>query len=175
MVQQLYQAGATIGAVILLDAMVPNGNPVDPMDEVELMLLYEHLMREEGGLEPMLSETRLTPLSSEGRLQLFKQSLEEAGIYPRNSPLELIRGIINVAAADHAALDYVPTDFVSLPLHLFLATEGCDKQAQQGMIAGWSCYGDVRVHEVPGSHTTMMYAPHVSVLAEELRACLQGG
>jgi thioesterase domain-containing protein len=39
---------------------------------------------------------------------------------------------------------------------------------------GWSEWaaGGVDVHVVPGNHATMVYKPHVEVLAEELRACL---
>src|SRR4029450_4184863 len=39
---------------------------------------------------------------------------------------------------------------------------------------GWSEWaaGGVEVHVVPGNHANMVYKPHVEVLAEKLRACL---
>lgn len=39
---------------------------------------------------------------------------------------------------------------------------------------GWSEWaaGGVDSYVVPGNHATMVYAPHVEVLAEKLRACL---
>ncbi|HEX2242874.1 MAG TPA: hypothetical protein VHK27_06405, partial [Gammaproteobacteria bacterium] len=39
---------------------------------------------------------------------------------------------------------------------------------------GWDQFseGPVEVHVVPGDHLTMMTEPHVQVLAERLKACL---
>ena len=82
---------------------------------------------------------------------------------------------IQVAAANlQAAGGYQPTDFVRLPLQLFVAMDAeREAQATQAMIEGWARYGEVTVHEVPGTHSTMMYAPHVQVLAAQLQECLK--
>jgi oxalate---CoA ligase len=39
---------------------------------------------------------------------------------------------------------------------------------------GWSRWaaGGVEVHVVPGNHASMVYQPHVEVLAEVIRTCL---
>jgi len=39
---------------------------------------------------------------------------------------------------------------------------------------GWSDWAEgVEVDIVPGNHATMVYKPHVEVLAEKLRVCLE--
>ena len=170
--QQLCKAGATIGALLILDTRAPTGK-VRPIKEVDLMLLYERVFREESGQGPMLTEEQLTPLTSEERLLLFKQSLEMAGCLPVNSPIDQIRGIIQVALAD-AHVGYLPIDFAPMPIHLFLANdEQRSAEAKQCMIDDWAAYGDVTVHQVPGTHTTMMYMPHVAALAREIVTVIQ--
>lgn len=174
MAQQLHKAGAAVGALCILDTGAPTGK-AQPMDEVGIILSYERLFLEEYGLAPTLSETQLLPLTSEERLLAFKAALEAAKILPANSDLEQVRGIVNVAAADPQATDYLPTDFVSLPIQIFVATDDeRSAEATQALIDGWRTYGEVTVHEVPGTHSTMLYPPHVQVLAEKVNAVLQG-
>jgi amino acid adenylation domain-containing protein len=174
MAQQLHKAGAAIGALCILDTGAPTGK-AQPMDEVGIILLYERLFLEEYGLAPTLSETQLLPLTSEERLLAFKAALEAAKILPANSDLDQVRGIVNVVAADLQAAAYLPSDFVRLPIHLFVATDDeRSAEATQALIDGWRHYGEVTVHETPGTHTTMMYPPHVQVLAEKVNAVLQG-
>ena len=125
-------------------------------------------------MEPTLTEEQLTPLASEERLSVFKKSLEDAGVFPPNTPLDQIRGIVNVVSADIQATDYLPTEFSPRPIHLFVATDDeRDEKETEAMIDGWSKYGEVTVHKVPGTHWTIMYEPHVQVLAQKLAACLK--
>ena len=174
MAQELGQAGANVGAVVILDTGAPTGK-TQQMDEVEIILLYERLFLEEYGLDPTLTKEQLAPLASEERLSVFKKSLSDAGVFPPNTPLDQIRGIINVASADgQAGGIYLPTEFNPLPIHLFVATDDeRDEAATQAMIDGWSKYGEVTVYEVPGTHKTMMYEPHVQVLAQKLKELLK--
>lgn len=42
------------------------------------------------------------------------------------------------------------------------------------LTAGWQEYAaDVEIHDVPGTHATLLNEPHVSTLAEDLKKCLQ--
>ncbi|MEZ4862724.1 MAG: amino acid adenylation domain-containing protein [Caldilineaceae bacterium] len=170
MAQQLHRAGVDVNAVVILDIGAPTGQAVS-MCEEELILFYERRFLEEYGLEPTLTLAQLTPLAQEERLLLFKQSLENAGIFPPNSSLEQIRGVIQVAAADLQAMAYTPQNFSPLPIHLFV-TDGNSEGEKQMMIESWSRYGDVTAYEVSGTHMTMLYEPQVQVLAQTLTACL---
>jgi thioesterase domain-containing protein len=172
MAQQLIKAGSTIGGLFILDTGAPTGKK-QPIDRLDIMLLYEHRFLEEFGVEPTLTKEQLLPLHEDEQLARFKQSLEDTGYFPPNSPIEQIRGIVNVMEADLKAIDYVPADFVSVPIHLFVAMgDERDDEATQAMMDGWSNYGEVTVHEVPGTHYTMMYPPHVAVLTEKLKAAI---
>ena len=170
MAQQLYKAGADIGIVVILDTGAPAVTRPVP-DEVDLILLYERLFTEEYGIIPTLTQVQLQSLTSEERLLCFKTALEAANVLPPNSSIDQIRSIFNVALADNQT-NYMPVAFVRLPLHLFIAAEE-PEVTSQAKIDGWSEYGDVTVHIVPGTHTTMMYESHVQTLARELAACLQ--
>ena len=145
-------------------------------DEVERLLEYEQLFLEASGLKPTLTAEQLTPLSSEERVLLLKQTLEATGALPPNTPLAQMQGLLNVQVASGQAMDYLPTESIPLPIHLFMAMdEQRSPEETQQMIDGWSRYAEVTVHEVPGTHSTMLYEPQVSQLAKEIADCLQAG
>lgn len=173
MAQQLLQAGETVSTLLMLDSGAPTGKAT-PLDEVAIILLYERLFLEEFGKAPTLTQEQLAPLASAERQRLFKQALESAGYLPPDSPIEQIRGIINVVAADLRATDYLPKRFVPLPIQLFVAMDDeRSAEATQALIDGWRTYGAVTVHEIPGTHSTLMYAPHVQTLAQAMATVLQ--
>lgn len=82
--------------------------------------------------------------------------------------------------------EYVPQDIQSVPISLFIAEEILTETAsgiemerlretlKQEADWGWSQYasGIVDIYVVPGNHHTMMSQPHVQVLAEKLKKCL---
>jgi thioesterase domain-containing protein/acyl carrier protein len=168
--QQLQQAGATIGAVIILDGIAPGGEP-GAVDNVEIVLLYERLLLEEVGAQPSLSTAQLQPLTSDERLLLLKQSLESAGALPPQRSLDELRGFLSVAMAN-VATTYHPTTVAPLPIHLVLA-EAETEDTQRTLIDGWAAYGEVTVLRSPGTHTTMLYPPHVQQLASIVSAIVQ--
>ncbi|MFB2895116.1 amino acid adenylation domain-containing protein [Aerosakkonemataceae cyanobacterium BLCC-F50] len=59
------------------------------------------------------------------------------------------------------------TLFLSSDTHLRLNPE-CDPRLKWGQLAA----GGLEVYEVPGNHSTLLSEPHIQVLAEKLRACL---
>ncbi len=84
-----------------------------------------------------------------------------------------IRPILRVfQASSQAALSYIPQVY-SNPITLLRTSEQPNK-ADRDPTMGWSglAVGGVEVHTVPGNHLTMLRQPHVQVLAEKLRLCL---
>jgi thioesterase domain-containing protein len=76
-------------------------------------------------------------------------------------------------ASSQAALNYVPQVYPnSITL---LRTSGQSSIAHQDSTLGWSklAGGGVDVQWVPGNHLTMLRKPHVQVLAEQLRGCIE--
>jgi thioesterase domain-containing protein len=76
-------------------------------------------------------------------------------------------------ANSQAALNYVPQVYPN-PITL-LRTSVESSIAHQDPTLGWSKLAgeNVEVHWVPGNHLTMLRKPHVHVLAEQLRACIE--
>jgi thioesterase domain-containing protein len=76
-------------------------------------------------------------------------------------------------ANSQATLNYVPQVYPnSITL---LRTSVQSNIAHQDPSLGWSklAGGKVEVHWGPGNHLTMLRKPHVQVLAEQLRVCIE--
>jgi thioesterase domain-containing protein len=85
-----------------------------------------------------------------------------------------IRPMLRVYQAhSQAVLKYVPQVYPN-PITL-LRTSVESSIAHQDSTLGWSKLAGekVEVHWVPGNHLTMLRKPHVHVLAEQLRACIE--
>ena len=67
-----------------------------------------------------------------------------------------------------AGMAYLPRPYPG-PIAVFLARE---TDQGQGDRPGSLATGRVEIHEVPGNHATFIKEPHVRVLAEKLRTCL---
>jgi thioesterase domain-containing protein len=90
-------------------------------------------------------------------------------------PKPAIRSMRRVLEANiKALLSYVPRTYPNR-ITLFRTYESFVK-GRQDPTMGWSkiATGGVEVHRVPGDHLTVMRKPHVQVLAQKLRACLDG-
>ncbi|MFM7175082.1 MAG: amino acid adenylation domain-containing protein, partial [Caldilinea sp.] len=170
MARQLHAMGETLGALIVLDGGAPGREPIE-MDEVEAILLYESLMVQEVGGRPELTAEELRPLSSEERLQLFKQSAVKAGLMPAGASTDFLRALIAEAIANHR-VEYSPARLEAAPIHLIAATEGAGADESE-LAANWSEYGTVICYETPGEHLTMLHPPNVQRLAETIRTILQ--
>ncbi|MFM7584652.1 MAG: AMP-binding protein, partial [Caldilinea sp.] len=170
MARQLHAMGETLGALIVLDGGAPGREPIE-MDEVEAILLYESLMLQEVGGRPELTAEELRPLSSEERLQLFKQSAVKAGLMPAGASTDFLRALIAEAIANHR-VEYSPARLEAAPIHLIAATERAGTDESE-LAANWSEYGTVICYETPGEHLTMLHPPNVQRLAETIRTILQ--
>ncbi len=169
MAQQLLRAGETVGALVLMDTHAPPTQR-PPQNEVELILLYERLFSEEYGSPTMLSREELEPLSSRERLLRLQAVLEQIGALPAGNDLPEIQNLLHVYQTNYQT-NYAPQNVIPLPIQLFVADEQPPEIRQQ-ISDGWRQWGNVVVHSVPGSHTTMTYEPHVRTLAQKLAACL---
>jgi len=99
--------------------------------------------------------------SQESRLQM----LNEPTIRPMLRVLQ---------ASSQAALSYKPETY-SNQITLFRTSEQPMK-AHRDSTMGWgelAVGGNVEVHRVPGNHLTTLRQPHVQVLAQQLKACIE--
>ena len=77
----------------------------------------------------------------------------------------------NIEQINFAAVkNYVPRIYAG-NVTLFLAS---DLTSDYDLHDGWGelVQGEIETHEIPGNHINIIKPPHVSALAEELRACL---
>ena len=93
----------------------------------------------------------------------------------------MIRRILEVQKASHQALlNYVPQVYPG-KITLLRASEvlaedsrGVFSQSFCQPALGWGelTTEAIEIHEVPGDHVTMLAEPHVRVLADQLKSCL---
>jgi aspartate racemase len=60
------------------------------------------------------------------------------------------------------------------PFQIFSVNYSSDWEPPE---VGWRKFvdGELEIHEVPGSHTGILDEPHVRVLAEKLKVCIERG
>lgn len=87
-------------------------------------------------------------------------------------PYALRRSRVYQAGID-ALLNYTPPVYRGGKVYLFRAPDNPEHKFQDYQL-GWDEFvtGDLAIHEVLGDQTTMLYEPHIRVLASKLTACL---
>jgi len=184
MAQQLHRRGHEVARLFILDATVPvfTDAPAPPDDTWAIASIAAILGRLfEKDLE--VSYDALQPLNPEEQLHYLKDRLQMAKVLPPETEIRQVRGLIQVFKAN-IQTRYVPQEVVfPTRITLFRTNEvnpedaigdGQLSEILQDAAWGWGQFseGPVEVHVVPGDHLTMMTEPHVQVLAERLKACL---
>jgi thioesterase domain-containing protein len=147
MARQLDAAGEPVELVALLDTRAPGTQEGDP--EAEPERLARRFARDLEALtgEPVTSPPGDLPADLQRLFAIFKDNLR-------------------------AMYSYAPRAYPG-PVTLFLAGEG---HGVEGAALAWRTFagGGVEAHRVPGDHYSLLRRPHVELLAERLRACLDG-
>ncbi|MBD1922211.1 amino acid adenylation domain-containing protein [Funiculus sociatus GB2-A5] len=75
-------------------------------------------------------------------------------------------------ANSEATLNYSPQVY---PNRITLFKTSVQLKTEQDTSMGWSnlAVGGVEIHNIPGNHLTMLKKPHVQVLCEQLKACIE--
>ena len=170
MAQQLQAAGETVDLLTLIDTHVP-ATQVEP-DELTLLNGFGQglgLSWRTLSLEP----ERLTQLAGRERLAYVLERAEAAGEGPGLGLEEVWRLFEAYQRHIRAMRHYVPRSFAGRTA-LFKAStqpEGAERDGQ----LGWSTWltGELEVHEVPGTHHTLLTHPHAAALAERLTQLLK--
>ncbi|ARV58500.1 acyl-CoA synthetase [Nostocales cyanobacterium HT-58-2] len=167
--QQLYSQGEKIGLLVMLDTSRPGTEKRAPF----LIRIFEHINNflQQG---PVYLKQKLGGWREWGIYQIrekYKRLLEKSEQLPDGDQhLEIID------ANDQAQRQYA---FQVYPGQMtLLRTEDKNRDTAVGMqydpLFGWGelVAGGIDVHYVPGSHLTLLDEPHVQVLAEKLKLCL---
>jgi amino acid adenylation domain-containing protein len=168
MAQHLLLKGQKVALLALFDARVPSANGGIQDEDLEIALLSD-VVRYFG-----LPQDFNTPLIKKD--ELLARIVEEgkkAGLLPADINASQARRLLDLCKSDFlASRNYILHRYAGR-VTLFKAHEDLSGTGSDPTL-GWSDWADdgVEVHEVPGNHASMVYEPHVEILAKKLAACI---
>ncbi|MCP4261660.1 MAG: amino acid adenylation domain-containing protein, partial [Planctomycetes bacterium] len=187
MVQQLKKQGLEVAQLVIFDTISPqhSNEPIGVgWDETQWLMAAAEVVADwlEEPLE--ISETVLQSLEPPEQLNYFHEQLKQVNLFPLDSDIKKVRGFIDVYKANiQMHHHYVPLSINSTRISLFKADiENSQESLSEKLYEiqcqptwGWSQLSEipVTIHIVPGNHITMFNSPHVQVLAEQLKACIE--
>jgi len=178
MAVQLIQQGADIAALILLDseAPTPPDAPISRHNRIDMLMALAGLF-ELSSQQPLgLSAGDFVPLAKYAQLTLLLERLIAVKLMPPRTSLQTLCGIVRVFASNWQT-PYTPEQPYLGPLHLFnVAEAGQDGNAEASSqdLRLWQQYAPhATLNLSPGNHISMLTAPHVSQLAQQLRLLLR--
>ncbi|MBW4597355.1 MAG: amino acid adenylation domain-containing protein [Brasilonema angustatum HA4187-MV1] len=130
-----------------------------------------------------ISYDTLRSLPVKEQLKYVLQHLKMVNMLPPNAETTQLKNMVQALKANSLSLiNYVPQQIYPGRITLLCASETPPErlaskfsEISQDSTCGWSEFScePVDIHFVPGNHITMMAEPHVQVLAERLKACIQ--
>jgi amino acid adenylation domain-containing protein len=170
---QLQRQGQQVSLVALFDSVTPAAARSIGEDE---QVMHVANFAYQLGLPPEelanVSE-RFLSFDEEARLQYLFEEARRRGILPTGFDATQFRQLFKVYRSNNEAAQAYRPAACSAPLVLFRAAEQVEEEPANAAL-GWSrlAEGSLEVEEVTGNHFTMLEEPHVSLLAERLRAHL---
>ena len=187
MAQQLLALGEQVERVVVLDAPAPLPQPEraggEAIDEAAWMAKFGDILSESAGQDLGVRYEDLRCLGAEAQLAYFKDKMEQAGMLPKGTALDQVRGYFRVFV-QNSKIIYAPRHTLPVKVALFKAGEqhpdydygAADDPgtAREASSLSWRLFSDAvpGVHTVPGNHITMMSEPHVAGLAAKLHGVL---
>jgi amino acid adenylation domain-containing protein len=173
MALQLLHQGQEVALLAILDtdAPLPTNQSVEVEHDDDARLLTDVAMTIEQlvGKNLSVSYEDLQPLAPNEQLNYLLERLKTVNFFPPEAKLSQLRGLVQVFKANHQT-HYVPQEVYPNQITVFPASE----EFRDDPAIGWDNVSSepVETYSVPGDHITMMTEPHVRVLAEKLKACL---
>jgi amino acid adenylation domain-containing protein len=170
MAQQLHAQGQRTALLALLDTRIPSADEEFADEDFEVTLLVDFVRYFGLSLDP---RDYLTRLPKHELLERVLEHAKRAGLMPSDIEVSQAQPFIDLCKADFRATRNYELRHYPGRITLFKAGQEL-AGASSDPTLGWSEWaaGGAEVHVVPGNHATMVYRPHVEVLAEALRACL---
>jgi len=170
MAQQFQAQGQKVALLALLDTRIPTADEELDDEDFDARLLIDFVRY--FGLSLDLRDS-LARLPKHELLERVLEHAKRAGLMPSDIEISQAQPFIELCKADFRATQNYVLHHYPGRITLFKAGQEL-AGASSDPTLGWSEWaaGGVDVHVVPGNHATMVYKPHVEVLAEKLRACL---
>jgi thioesterase domain-containing protein/acyl carrier protein len=183
MSKQLQLKGQQVARLIIFDSTVPLNQPIGlDWDEAQWTTDVARIIERLLDKKLPLSLADFQQREPTAQLDLLHKTLADND-WAISKPQ--LQGLLKTFKANNQT-EYVPQDIQPVPISLFKASDILTETAsgiemerlretlKQQADWGWREYaaGPVEILMVPGDHHTMMSEPHVQVLAEKLRECL---
>jgi len=171
MAQQLHAQGQRTALLALLDTRIPTADEEFEDEGFEVTLLVDFVRYFGLSLDP---RDALANLPKHELLERVLEHAKRAGLMPSDIEVSQAQPFIELCkAAFRATRNYELHQYPGR-ITLFKAAQELERISSDPTL-GWSelAAGGTDVHVVPGNHATIVYKPHVDVLAEKLRACLE--
>jgi len=178
--RQLEQQGETVALLTILDTSAPSADQEDmtaTWDEIDwlwtMVEVFEELSEAKLDLKKETVQSQTTLAQS---YELVMQHLKQGLFFAPTAESNQLKAIVDIYKANtHAQTHYQPQGPIKAPIVLFRAEEQFgDTPSVHSEDLDWSQYteGEVIVKWVPGTHLTMLNAPHVKTLAAQLQTQL---
>lgn len=174
MARQLQRQGQEVALLAMIDARVPDTEGTEFNWGVLLSIFAFDLGLNHENLSTTLEETTVRPQMTQLR-QVWLDA-RRAGLVPANMTLIEFRKLFDTFKLHANTMRrYRPGQFAG-GITLFSAEQDHEHPPakQPRPCKGWDqlVTGGVDIHVVPGDHFSMVREPHVRVLAERLRSCI---
>ena len=172
MARQIGEAGGVVDQLIVVDLLEPPGRKPGTLDDAELLSWLGRDLGGQAGLSWLPSAEQLRS-PDQPPLRVLLDLARAAGALPPDLEMRDFEPIARrFVRNSQALLAYEPQPY-SGRVHFIRAREG----ATRSTVKRWLklLTGDAAVVDVPGGHYSIMRPPHLTVLADELRAVLDTG
>jgi amino acid adenylation domain-containing protein len=190
MAQQLVAQGQVVALLAIIDSSAPTYKDKQMLVDY---INWDHarwLAEVSKGIEVYLeknvdiSYNTLKSLAVEEQLKYVLNYFKMANMLPPNAQTMQLKNIVQAYKTSCLCLvDYVPKQIYPGKITILRANEDLPEnpddelysQISQDAALGWSEFScePADIHFVLGNHITIMAEPHIQVLAEELKACIQ--
>jgi len=170
MAQQFHAQGEEVDFLALLDTRIIPADEKVPDADLEATLLADFVRY--FGLSLDLLES-FASLPKDEVLARVLELAQNTGLVPPDVEISQAHRFIEILKSDFRATRNYELHLYPGRLTLFKAGEELAVTSADPTL-GWSQWATeaVEVHVVPGNHASMVYQPHVEILAEKLRDCL---
>ena len=174
--QQLQQQNQQVSFLALLDIsaldLVAPEDLQEQEDEAFLMNYLAGLVAEDNFRS--LNLERIRQLTLDEQLNFVIEQAKYVNRLPPDFGLAQARRMLQVFKSHGQAINSYRLQPYLGRVTLFLTSEG-EVACSQNPTLGWGelAAQGVEIHWVPGDHKTLIHEPHVKVLAEQLRTCLE--
>jgi thioesterase domain-containing protein len=184
MAKQLKEKGHEIALLAVIDFWAPIKNNKSygvNWNDAKLLTKIAKQIKHLSGTNLEVFYEDLVNLEQEEKLNYLKNQLQKVNLLPPKMGILPIKGMLQVYKMC-VEVSYFSEKVNPTSITIFRAIEGFPDWAEiaepsevkQNPSWGWENFslGSVDIHWVPGDHYTLLSKPHVQVLAEKLKACL---